>query len=59
MKTIIDAIFKNFWLIFLTMITIAVIDLISLTVGSKEFGAGFVIAFIYFVGWFFYNWFKK
>jgi hypothetical protein len=51
--------FENFWLIFLVMLGTAILDLIGLTFRDADFGAGFVLAFLYFMSWTLYKILEK
>ncbi|OGM08821.1 hypothetical protein A2Z67_02330 [Candidatus Woesebacteria bacterium RBG_13_36_22] len=47
-KNFVNLLFKNGWIVIAMMFLVAITDLIALT-SRIHFGAGFVLAFIYFV----------
>jgi len=49
---------KIFWPLLIVMFSISTLDLIGLG-GKHDFGAGWVISFLYFFTWVAYNIFKK
>jgi len=58
MRKLFDVLFNRFWVNFALMLGIAILDLIGLT-SKMNFGIGFVIAFLYFIGFIVYNMTKK
>jgi len=58
MKKLFEILFNRFWINFALMMGIAILDLIGLT-SKLNFGVGFVIAFLYFIGFIVYNMTKK
>jgi len=47
-KNFVNLLFKNGWIVLAMMFLVAIADLIALT-SRIHFGAGFVLAFVYFV----------
>jgi hypothetical protein len=58
MKKLFELIFKGFWVNLAIMFAISIADLIGLTLKSP-IGFGFIITFLYFVGWIIYTMTKK
>ena len=59
MKKIIEIIFERFWVNFGLMLFISVIDLIGLGGGGEGIGLGFIVTFLYFLGFIVYKMIKK
>jgi len=59
MIKIIDVIFERFWINFALMLFISIIDLIGLGGGGKGIGLGFIVTFLYFLGFIVYKMIKK
>jgi len=59
MKKIVEVIFERFWVNFGLMLFISVIDLIGLGGGGKGIGLGFIVTFLYFLGFIVYKMTKK
>jgi len=59
MIKIIDVIFERFWINFALMLFISIIDLIGLGGNGLGIGFGFVVTFLYFLGFVVYKMTKK
>jgi len=59
MKKIIEVLFERFWINFGLMLGISILDLIGLGGDGKGIGLGFIVSFLYFLGWIIYNMTKK
>ena len=58
MKKILEIVFKRFWVNFVLMMAIAILDLIGLS-SKISLGLGFIIAFLYLFSFIIYNMTKK